>query len=259
MKQKEAQNLINESKRYFVTGNTRTASYHPTLEEFQGRFCDYIRGTLLGVDVDAKLSDNALLDSNVDREKLSDGLAKVTPPDGWWDYKGIECDLTGRGPMVSIIVNNDNVIIMITSCCHVPCINMHCYYRFFSGQWQEGKKLGDIVIPAPIKQCPNGIGGAYEFTMMMKKPMTMAEFREIADAYRARQLCYKIEERDTCKFSESDTSDEMMDELARLFWRRLSPEMEPSIYGADMVSILNGCDLLVRLVGFLGLLYIISL
>lgn len=66
--------------------------------------------------------------------------------------------------------------------------------------------------------------------------MTIIDFREVADAYRARQLGYEVKHRETCKYAESNTSDEMMDELARLFWRRLSPEMEPSIYGADMVS-----------------------
>jgi len=35
------------------------------------------------------------------KEKLGDGIAKVTLPEGWWDYKGIGKDLTARGRKVS--------------------------------------------------------------------------------------------------------------------------------------------------------------
>ena len=106
--------------------------------------------------------------------------------------------------------------------------------------------MGDTLLPAPIKQCPSGIGGVYEYTMLMVKPMTFAEFRIVADKYRARQLHYKVEDRESknCKYPENNTSDEMIDELSRLFWRRLSPEMEPAIYGADVVSLCSFSSLL---------------
>lgn len=87
------------------------------------------------------------------RYKLSDGLAKVTLPDGWWDKAGIARDTTARGR-----------------------------------RWQKGSKLGDIQVNSPIKQCASGIGGVYEFTMVDQPTMTVAEFRDKADQYRKRQI-----------------------------------------------------------------------
>jgi len=85
--------------------------------------------------------------------------------------------------------------------------------------------MGDMTIPGPIKQCASGIGGVYDFTMMELPPMTVAQFREKADAYRKRQVGEPVDD---------DVGNRAMDELARKFWRRLGPTMEPSIYGADM-------------------------
>jgi jumonji domain-containing protein 2 len=81
-----------------------------------------------------------------------------------------------------------------------------------------------MVITTPIKQSLSGIGGIYEFTMFELKPLTVAEFRMRADQYRCRQL----------GSVEDEFSEEFVEELARQFWRRLGPTMEPSVYGADL-------------------------
>lgn len=125
-----------------------------------------------------------------DTLKLSDGIAKITPPVGWWDKSGIGKDTTARGE-----------------------------------PWQKGGKLGDMLIPSPIKQCVAGIGGIYEFTMLELPTTSVAEFRERADKYRTSQMGKEVDE---------DESDEHMDLLARKFWKRLGPTMLPSQYGADM-------------------------
>jgi len=125
-----------------------------------------------------------------DPDKLSDGMAKITPPEGWWDKSGIGKDTTGRGT-----------------------------------SWQKGSKVGDTIIPGPIKQCVSGIGGVYDFTMMELPACSVSEFRDKADAYRTKQVGCHLEE---------DESGEQMDQLARQFWRRLGPTMDASVYGADM-------------------------
>lgn len=137
-----------------------------------------------------------------DSLKLSDGIAKIIPPEGWWDYAGIGKDLTGRGR-----------------------------------PWQVGTKLGDMIIPSPIKQCLYGISGVYEFTMMELPQITVAEFRKQADEYRKRQLGKEVDD------AEDHYDDEKMDMLARKFWKRLGPTMESSKYGADMEgSLFEGND-----------------
>ena len=94
-----------------------------------------------------------------DSLKLSDGIAKITPPEGWWSKRGIANDSTARGP-----------------------------------RWQKNHPLGDMIIPSPIKQCLSGIGGVYEFTMMELPPISVADFRTKADIYRKRQLGKEVEE-----------------------------------------------------------------
>ena len=134
-----------------------------------------------------------------DSVKLSDGIAKITPPDGWWDKVGIGKDTTGRGK-----------------------------------PWRKGQKLGDMIIPSPIKQHATGMGGVYDFTMMELPATTVAEWRKRADDYRFRQLR---------RSTDPDTSDDHMDALANKFWKRLGPTMESSQYGADMEgSLFDGDD-----------------
>lgn len=118
--------------------------------------------------------------------KLRDGLAKVTLPTGFW----AKMDATARGR-----------------------------------HWAKGSKLGDTVIPAPIKQALSGIGGVYEYTLLEQPPVTVAQFRTQADDYRKRHIGEAFDE---------DHSDDFCDDLARKFWRRLGPTMEPPTYGADM-------------------------
>jgi len=241
-----AQKLIAESKQLLSKSSIspRTASYNPTLQEFQATsFSDYIRTTVLGVkssanfaDSDAEEEETELLPFSKaqahphgigvpDYDKLNDGVAKITPPEGWWDRAGIGNDTTGRGEI-----------------------------------WRAGGKLGDMVIPSPIQQCPSGIGGVYEYTMVIKKPMTIAEFRDVADRYRDQQIGLAKHHKHAnvaaegdddsknnlaaCKkFNlDCDESEERMDELARLFWRRLSPTMEAAMYGADMEGTLFDGD-----------------
>lgn len=127
---------------------------------------------------------------NPDTLKLSDGIAKIIPPEGWWDKAGIGKDTTARGD-----------------------------------PWQKGERLGDMIIPGPIKQCVAGIGGIYDFTMLELPPISVTDFRDRADKYRKSQMGKEVDE---------DESDENMDLLARKFWKRLGPTMQPSQYGADM-------------------------
>ena len=82
-----------------------------------------------------------------------------------------------------------------------------------------------MIIPSPIKQAISGIGGVYEYTLLEQPSITVAQFRTAADEYRKRQIGSEYD---------VDQSDEVCDELARKFWRRLGPTMEPPIYGADM-------------------------
>ena len=94
-----------------------------------------------------------------DSLKLSDGIAKITPPVGWWDKAGIGKDITARG-----------------------------------APWLKGTPLGDMEIPGPIKQCVAGIGGIYDFTMMELPTITVADFRERADKYRKMQMTKEVDE-----------------------------------------------------------------
>ena len=158
-----------------------------------------------------------------DAVKLSDGVAKITPPKGWWDMKGIGSDPTGRGP-----------------------------------NWARGTKNGDLLIPQPIKQCCAGMSGAYECSMVTLKHTTVAEYREKADEYKKIQLgnmrfnrrggnddiTRDNNQRDGNIDDRSNIilSDEKADELARQFWRRLGPTMEPSVYGADIEGSFFGND-----------------
>ncbi|KAL7549531.1 hypothetical protein ACHAWF_012790 [Thalassiosira exigua] len=119
-------------------------------------------------------------------QKLKDGIAKVSLPPGFC----AKTDGTARGRL-----------------------------------WAKGSKLGDTVIPSPIKQALSGIGGVYEYTLLEQPAIAVADFRTQADEYRKRHVGTEFDD---------DDSDDFCDALARKFWRRLSPTMEPSTYGADM-------------------------
>ena len=70
--------------------------------------------------------------------------------------------------------------------------------------------------------------------MIENPPITVAEFRDKADKYRKLLIGEGFNK---------DMSDEYVDGLARKFWRRLGPTMEPSNYGADVSgSFFQGAD-----------------
>lgn len=118
--------------------------------------------------------------------KLRGGIAKISLPTGFW----AKTDSTARGR-----------------------------------HWAKGAKLGDTIIPSPIKQAISGIGGVYEYTLLEQPPIAVADFRTQADEYRKRHMGKEFDE---------DHSDEFCDALAHKFWKRLGPTMEAATYGADM-------------------------
>lgn len=112
------------------------------------------------------------------------GMAKVSLPKGFIESGGV--DPSGRGP-----------------------------------DWESGTILGDIQLPSPIKQVLRGIGGIYEYTFLDLPPMSVAEYRQMADDYIKSQV--------------GDKANEIsIDMLQRKFWKRLGPTMQPALYGADM-------------------------
>ena len=64
----------------------------------------------------------------------------------------------------------------------------------------------------------------YQYTLIEQPTITVSDFRSQADEYRKRQIGKEIDDDDT---------EEFYDELARKFWKRLGPTMEPAVYGAD--------------------------
>jgi len=125
------------------------------LKTMQSRF---MRDTSSDISSDESCETSTSMFLDPDKMLLQDGIAKVTPPEGWWDRKGIGNDLTGRGPA-----------------------------------WLPGTKLGDLKVTNPIKQCASGIGGVYDFTMLELTEVTLSEFRKKADMYRKKQVGYAID------------------------------------------------------------------
>jgi JmjC domain, hydroxylase len=122
------------------------------------------------------------------------GIARVTLPEGFSELAGIGKDRTGRG-----------------------------------AEWQAGTRLGDMVLPSPMKQIVRGIGGTYEYTFLDQDPITVAEFRTKADEYLESQVGRMH-------------NDQTVEELERRFWKRLGPTMQPPMYGADMEGTLFSKD-----------------
>jgi hypothetical protein len=158
--------------------------------------------------------------------QYSQGMAKVTLPQGFWDEEGIGHDRTGRGK-----------------------------------EWETGAPLGDFVIPSPIKQCIRGLGGIYEYTFLDQPDVSVAEFRKLADEYFESQVGRRIAkdvvvvhqpqqrngaEEDNATTIKATQEKERKDEddrielLERKFWKRLGPTMPPPMYGADMEGSLFG-------------------
>jgi hypothetical protein len=122
------------------------------------------------------------------------GIAKVTLPMGFSELDGIGKDQTARGP-----------------------------------EWEAGTRLGDMVLPSPMKQIVRGIGGTYEYTFLDEDPITVSEYRTKADDYLKAQVGL-------------NHSSQTIDELERRFWKRLGPTMQPPLYGADMEGSLFSKD-----------------
>ncbi len=130
----------------------------------------------------------------------SEGMAKVTLPEGWSSENGIAQDRTARGPA-----------------------------------WQAGTSLGDMEISDPIQQVIAGIGGVYEYTLLDRPKISLAEFRNVADSYRMSQVGSVVSNND-------NDDDANVDILVRKFWKRLGPTMPPAMYGADMEGTLFDTD-----------------
>jgi hypothetical protein len=87
---------------------------------------------------------------------LAEGIAKVSLPRGFWASEQTSWtggDRTGRGP-----------------------------------SWAAGTSLGDYPMGAPIAQHVRGLAGVYEFSFMDQTPLSLAQFRTKADAYRAQHV-----------------------------------------------------------------------
>jgi len=153
--------LLRQEKDWYLNQNRaipRTAIHHPTLEEFSSTpFEDYVRYTVMGVGCECcrktPTFKNQCPEATFCKFQMKDGMAKIVPPVGWWNYEGIGKDLTGRGPA-----------------------------------WAAGTIIGDLNLETPIKQHASGMAGVYEFTMMVVPDMKLSEFRKKADDYRNRQL-----------------------------------------------------------------------
>jgi len=134
-------------------------AHSPTLEELrQFSFSDYVRDVVL-YEALPKFEDSENEDDFEEEDwctshmPLTEGIGKVSLPDGFWGEEGIAMDRTGRGP-----------------------------------QWQKGQSLGDFMLQSPITQHIRGMAGVYEYTFTDNPAISMAEFRERADKYRDGQI-----------------------------------------------------------------------
>jgi jumonji domain-containing protein 2 len=192
--------------------------HRPSISELQGQsFSNYIRNTVLRgsspmyVHLDGDDQDAAAVGDD-NSEEMCDyhhGMAKVVLPTGFLSKKGIAGDETARGP-----------------------------------EWQAGRMLGDRVIGSPIRQYVRGLAGTYSYTLMDETQKTVAEFREIADAYQKDLLApllkksskggkEKSDKNADARVSAESCKAPSITALERCFWKRLGPTMPPPMYGAD--------------------------
>lgn len=201
----------------------------PTLEELESTsFIDYVRDVVLQAssvyEEEAEADADEVVIAADKPMEWTEGMAKVALPLGFCTQEGIAGDPTGRGPA-----------------------------------WQAGQPLGDLRIEAPIQQNVQGLAGVYEYTFVDQDPMTMAEFRAKADAYRRQQLepgSGKSRKKKSKTENEpkpeampkkeptegEEWSEEAMAKLEEKFWKRLGPTMSPPWYGADQEGSLFGDD-----------------
>lgn len=243
------------------TGGAGTASsawpwkqchiHRPTLEELRAQsFSDYIRNTVLraasrvvvdhGEDREGETSkDHGCVEATHEEKEewsqtelpLSQGIAKVILPQGFWNESLSKGDRSGRG-----------------------------------APWHEGTILGDWEFPSPMQQTVNGMAGIYEFIFVDQPPITLSDFRIQADNYRTTQVgCavdegYRYEdfERNRPKkkkelaatpgeyggdnYLDGEQDNERLAELERIFWKRIGATMPPALYGADLEGSLFGKD-----------------
>ncbi|KAL7574476.1 hypothetical protein ACA910_015841 [Epithemia clementina (nom. ined.)] len=211
-------------------------SHAPTLEELQSySFSDYVREVVLRKALpkfeDAGDENDDFAEDEWIRKPmpLTEGIAKVTLPQGFWKEEGIGKDKTGRGPA-----------------------------------WQKGQPLGDLVLEMPISQHVRGITGVYEYTFTEVPPISVADFRQRADEYRKSQVGAAVDDNEdgggkdqnddhdeprsdkkdepSCSSVNHHREENRLIQLDRHFWKRLGPTMPPAWYGADQEGTLFGDD-----------------
>lgn len=242
----------------------RCAEYRPTLDELKSTtFSDYIRGEVLGVPLPGYEFLYIYEDKEGREEKRIAPLGQVVPPPPEPEKdtsrtsqnngsKGGDPATTARATRSQtktaemLKKGARTKLVPPKAYVHRPKKYQMCWHKLRDGiakvslptgfgtridttargrHWAKGTKLGDTMIPAPIKQAVSGIGGVYEYTLLERPPISVSDLRAEADKYRKKQLGAEFDD---------DTSDEFCDVLARKFWRRLGPTMEPATYGADM-------------------------
>mmetsp|Transcript_12157 Transcript_12157/g.26515 ORF Transcript_12157/g.26515 Transcript_12157/m.26515 type:complete len:695 (-) Transcript_12157:213-2297(-) len=259
----EAKDLLN---RIGVSGvGRRCAEYRPSLDELKSAsFSDYIRGELLGVPLPGYEFLYIYEDKEGRERKREVPIGQISPllaetgdnaqlPPPFKGHAGLdplkkaEQSMRTRSQSKAIeILKKGSKVVPPKAYLHRPKKYQMCWFKLRDGiakislptgfwakvdttargrHWAKGSKLGDTVIPSPIKQALSGIGGVYEYTLLEQPPVVVAQFRTQADEYRKRHIGKEFDE---------DHSDEFCDDLARKFWRRLGPTMEPATYGADM-------------------------
>jgi jumonji domain-containing protein 2 len=119
-----------------------------------------------------------------------------------------------------------------------------------------------MIIKSPITQHCSGKGGVFEFDMVEKQCISVSDFRDKADAYKAKMEkrgksrgrgggdgtdnnsesnSNKNNNEDGNKSSEEDEGELdnlRLDALAKKFWKSLGPTMDAPTYGADMEATL---------------------
>lgn len=126
----------------------------PSLEELRSMsFSDYVRKVVLPAAHPYEYEDGETPDFEQECIELTEGIAKISLPAGFWKETSIKNDRTGRGPA-----------------------------------FRKGTRVGDLPIHSPIQQNLQGLAGIYEYTFTEEKTITLSDFRDKADKYRERQV-----------------------------------------------------------------------
>jgi len=272
LKSTETVSLENEAKeilnRVGSSGvGRRCAEYRPTLDELKSTtFSDYIRGEVLGVPLPGYEFLYIYEDKEGREQKRIVPLGQVPPAQSAKQGESTHSLKRGDQATTTRITRSQvkaaensrksprSELVPPKAYVHQPKKYEMCWHKLRDGMakvtlptgfwakkdvtargrhWAKGTKLGDMIIPSPIQQAVSGIGGVYEYTLLERPPIAVTAFRAQADEYRKRQVGKEFDD---------DQSDEFCDMLARKFWRRLGPTMEPATYGADMEGTLFNKD-----------------